>query len=100
MLGTPEHLLARAGLIDAIGTPSEKLLRLFGRDPGTPYPTRDSPSVLTAGRAIQWQVFGLADVLTARSISRPEVVAESGTAQDVSEAVRGRQAPSNRLLCE
>ncbi len=41
------------------------------------------------GRAVQWPVFGLADVLTDRSVSRPEVVAESGTAQDVREAGHG-----------
>jgi hypothetical protein len=42
-----------------------------------------------AGSAVQWPVFGLADVSTDRSVSRPEDVAESGTAQDVSEAGHG-----------
>jgi hypothetical protein len=39
-----------------------------------------------AGRAVHWTVFGLADVLPDRSVSRPDVVAESGTAPDVNEA--------------
>jgi hypothetical protein len=73
-------------------------------DPWTPFPTRGSPSVPTAGRPVQWPVFGLADVLTDRSVSRPEVVAESGTAQDVREAGHGdglgiaapRSAPSSK----
>jgi hypothetical protein len=58
-------------------------------DPRTPYATRGSPSGPTAGRAIQWPGFSLADKLTDRSVSRPAVVADSETAQDVSEADHG-----------
>ena len=58
-------------------------------DPRTPYPTRGSPSGPTAGRAVERPVSGLADVLTDRPVSRPEVIAESETAQDVSEAGHG-----------
>jgi hypothetical protein len=58
-------------------------------DPRTRYPTRGSPSGPTTGRAVQRPVFDLADVSTDRSVSRPEVIAVSGTAQDVSEAGHG-----------
>jgi hypothetical protein len=59
--------------------------------PGTPNPTRGLPSGPTSCRAVLWPVVGLADLLTDRSVSRPEVVviAESGTAQDVSKAGHG-----------